>query len=248
MRVQLRSLILTVLPLLMLAAEPNFAAEAPTVTPVSLSSTAIRPGLTADEIVKRLDQRNQERAAALWGYQGRRDYHLSYHGFFGHREAEMEVASHYQAPRTKSFDVVSDSGSKMLQNHVLKKLLTSEAEAMDPENQRETALTPENYRFTLLGTSPSPYGGCYRLQVKPRRKNKFLYKGEICVNAADFAVESIDAEPAKNPSFWISKTHIEHHYEKIGEFWLPASNKSITKVRFGGTATLTIDYSSYELR
>jgi hypothetical protein len=50
--------------------------------------------------------------------------------------------------------------------------------------------------------------------VEPRRENKFLYRGEICVNAEDFAVESIDAEPAKNPSFWIKKTRIEHRSGK----------------------------------
>jgi hypothetical protein len=100
----------------------------------------------------------------------------------------------------------------------------------------------------LLGSRPSPYGGCYRLGVEPRSDNKFLYRGEICVNAADFAVESIDAEPARNPSFWIKKTRIEHRYQKIGQFWVPASNQTVTNVRLGGTATLSILYSGYALR
>ena len=68
------------------------------------------------------------------------------------------------------------------------------------------------------------------------------------MNAEDFAVESIDAEPAKNPSFWIKKTHIEHRYQKIGQFWLPASNQTISSVRLGGTATLSIQYLDYDLR
>jgi len=52
------------------------------------------------------------------------------------------------------------------------------------------------------------------------RDNKYLFRGEICVNGNDFAVEPIDAEPAKNPSIWIKQTRIEHQYEKLGEFWL----------------------------
>jgi len=79
------------------------------------------------------------------------------------------------------------------------------------------------------------------------RDNKYLFRGEICVNGNDFAVEPIDAEPAKNPSIWIKKTRIEHQYEKIGEFWLPAFNKSVTNVLLGGTATLTIQYTDYKL-
>ena len=84
--------------------------------------------------------------------------------------------------------------------------------------------------------------------MEPRRDNKFLYRGEICVNAADFAVETIDAEPAKNPSFWTKKTRIEHRYQKIGQFWLPAFNQTVTNVRLGGTAMLSIVYSDYEFR
>jgi hypothetical protein len=79
------------------------------------------------------------------------------------------------------------------------------------------------------------------------RDNKYLFRGEICVNGNDFAVELIDAEPAKNPSIWIKQTRIEHQYEKLGEFWLPASNQSVTNVLLGGTATLTIQYMDYKL-
>ena len=155
---------------------------------------------------------------------------------------------HYSAPESKNFDVISEHGSKLIQSKVFAKLLEGEREASHMENQRQTALTPENYAFTLLGSRPTGFGGCYLLGVKPRRANKFLYSGEICVNAADFAVESIDAEPARNPSFWIKKTQIHHRYQRIGQFWLPASNETVTSVRLGGTATLSILYSAYQLR
>ncbi len=75
---------------------------------------------------------------------------------------------------------------------MLSRLLESEREAGHAENQRQTALTVANYSFTLLGSRPSPYGGCYRLGVEPRRENKFHYRGEIYVNAADCAVETLD--------------------------------------------------------
>ena len=247
MRGQLRRCFLTrvVAMVVLLAVAPAAFAADP--APVATTS-ALTTGMSAEEIVARLERNNAQRAAALRAYDGKRSYRLTYHGFPSNREAEIEVAAHYQAPESKSFDVVSESGSKMLQSKVLLRLLESEREAARAENQRQTALTTDNYTFTLLGSRPSPYGGCYRLSVEPRRDNKFLYRGEICVNAADFAVETIDAEPARNPSFWIKKTRIEHRYQKIGPFWLPASNRSVTSVRLGGTATLSIVYSGYELR
>lgn len=223
---------------------PSFAADP---APVSINS-ALRAGLSAEEIVARLNQNNEQRAAALHSYEGRRSYLLTYHGFPADRDAQIEVVSHYQAPESKSFDVISEGGSKMLQSKVFSKLLESEREAAQAENQRQTALTPDNYMFTLLGSRPSPYGGCYRLAVEPRRDNKFLYRGEICVNAADFAVETIDAEPAKSPSFWTRKTRIEHRYQKVGQFWLPAFNQTVANIRLGGTAVLSIVYSDYEFR
>jgi hypothetical protein len=227
-----------------LLAAPAFAAD---IVPIA-TSTSLEAGMGVEEIVGRLGQQNAQRAAALRGFEGKRSYRLTYHGFPSSHEAAMEVVAHYQAPESKSFDVTSESGSKMLQSKVLKKLLESEQEAAHADNQRQTSLTRDNYSFTLLGSRPSAYGGCYRLGVEPKRDNKFLYRGEICVNAADFAVESIDAEPAKNPSFWIRKTRIEQRYQKVGQFWFPLSNKSVTNVRLGGTATLNIDYTGYEVR
>lgn len=205
------------------------------------------PTMTAEQIVSRLAEANTKRAQDLLGFTGKRVYNLDYRGFPGHREADMVVVVHYSAPATKTFDIVSESGSKWIGDRVLKKLLEGEKDAAKPAYQHRTALTPGNYRFTLLGTKPSKYGGCYRLWAEPVRENKYLFRGEICVNGNDFAVESIDAEPAKPPSIWIKKTRIEHQYEKIGEFWLPAFNKSVTNVLLGGTATLTIQYTDYKL-
>jgi len=222
----------------------SFAAAA---EPIA-TSAAIAPGMSAEVIVAQLGKRNQQRAAALHAYASKRSYRLEYRGFPSDRNAAMEVVTHYQSPQNKTFDVVTQSGSKLIQSKVFAKLLESEREASSAEHQSQTALTPDNYVFTLLGSRPSQYGGCYRLGVEPRHDNKFLYRGEICVNAADFAVESIDAEPAKSPSFWIKKTRIAHRYQRIGEFWLPASNQTVTSVRLGGTATLSILYSGYEMR
>jgi hypothetical protein len=77
--------------------------------------------------------------------------------------------------------------------------------------------------------------------------SKYLYKGKIWVDARDFAVTRIAAQPAKNPSFWVSHTEIDTHYAKFGDFWLPLHNESVTHVRFGGDAVLQIDYADYQI-
>jgi hypothetical protein len=84
------------------------------------------------------------------------------------------------------------------------------------------------------------------LRVEPRTNSRLLYRGTIWVNADDFAVAKIEAEPARNPSFWIRGTKIHHVNAKTGEFWLPEHNESDTDVRLGGHAILTIDYGVYK--
>lgn len=202
--------------------------------------------LSAPEIVALMTAHNERRAANLAAYRSTRVYQLDYSGFPSSRHAKMTATVHFQAGR-KTFAIVSEEGSKILLNRVLHRLLESEQEASDRENQERTALTEKNYDFSPLGRGVVDDRECYILQVKPKRDNKFLYDGRIWVDAQDFAVVRIEAHPAKNPSFWISQTTVEHHYLKRGEFWLPANNRSSSKVRLGGRAFLTIDYGRYEV-
>jgi len=124
-------------------------------------------------------------------------------------------------------------------------LLESEQEAASREQQNRTALTDSNYEFELAGREMLEGRAAYLLRVSPKVDSKFLYRGKVWVDASDFAVMKIEAEPAKRPSIWISKIKIHHAYTKVGDFWLPAENRSTTDVRLGGVATLTIQYTHY---
>jgi hypothetical protein len=210
------------------------------------SNTAGKPPLRVEQVVNRLEERNRERATALHQFQGRRIYRMDYQGFFGHHEAEM-VVNVEASPDDKRFKVVSEKGSKFIINHVLNKLLEGEKEATNEENRRRTALDTDNYDFTLAGFENSPQGSRYILNVIPKTNNKYLYRGKIWVDAKDFAVCRIEAEPAKSPSFWIKKSEINHRYTKVGDFWLPEENHTESWIRFGGRALLTIDYKDYKI-
>lgn len=205
------------------------------------------PALSTDAIVQRLMAANARRAEALRGYRGQRVYHLDYHGLFGSHNAEMQVEASYIAPDRKSFRVISHSGSKLLLNRVLLKLLNSEQEAQQEQNREELELTSRNYDFAFAGTQRTPGGDFYIVDVKPKGKSKYLYNGKIWVDAHEFAVARMEGEPAKNPSFWVSHTHIEYRWGKFGAFWLPVHNESVTQVRMGGKAVLTIDYTDYQI-
>jgi len=198
------------------------------------------------EIVSRMLAMNDARASALLAYQGTRTYQVNYHGF-PKLSAKAVVKLDYSAPDKKQFTIVSEEGSKLLVNHVIKKALESESEAATPEFRQRSALNETNYSFKFIAKDSENGRPCYLLHVSPKREDKYLYDGHICVDAADFAVVRVDASPAKNPSFWINKAHVDSRSQKVGEFWLPASLRSTSHVRLGGEAELNIDYGNYQI-
>jgi hypothetical protein len=223
-----------------------FASITSTASLGEVDGASLSKSATADQIVQRMVEFNRKRAQRLQHYTEERHYQVEYSGFPGTIAASMDVEATYDAPSSKTFRVLSQTGSKLLIDHVLKKLLESEREAAKDLSQ--TALTPENYNFTLVGTEATADQKLCVFKVEPRVNRKFLYRGTIWVDAKDYAVAKIEAEPAKNPSFWIKRTEIHHTYSKTGDFWLPERNRSVTKVRTGGTAILTIDYEAYHIK
>ena len=208
------------------------------------SPTPSLPVLTADQVVQRLTEKNKQRAVGLQHYCGKRSYRLEYRGFPASTEAAMLVDVSFDAPGTKRFTIVSSTGSKLIESRVFARLLESEQQAGDSSNRGRTELGPENYSFSLAGTE----GTNYVLNVEPKVESKFLYRGRIWVDGHDFAVTRIEAQPARNPSFWTTKSLIHHTYQKVdGGFYLPRENKTVTSVRLGGVATLTIEYQSYQV-
>ncbi|MFZ2023839.1 MAG: hypothetical protein WBA18_00505 [Terracidiphilus sp.] len=194
-------------------------------------------------IVQRLVENNKVRADRLPECTSKRHYHVEFHGFGRNMAADMDVDVTDHGSASRTFHVTSESGSHVLLDHVLKRLLENEQDAA--RNREATGLTPLNYRFDLVGNTNENGRPLFILQVEPKVSRGLLYRGKIWVDATDYAVVRIEAQPAENPSFWIRSTKIHHVYSKVGDFWLPQRNVSESKIRFGGAATLTIDYGGY---
>jgi outer membrane lipoprotein-sorting protein len=203
--------------------------------------------LTIENVVDRLIEMNLRRARALHSFQGTRTYRVEYKSVFSSVKAEMLVEVKYQAPETKHFIVKSSSGSKLIVDKVFMKLLEAEEDALSRDGQRSTALNRDNYDFKLVGYMSTPSRPMYVLTVDPKTKSKFLFRGKIWVDANDFAVVRLEAVPAKNPSFWTKNNEIEQLYKKVDDFWLPERNHSVSSIRLGGHADLTIEYQDYEI-
>lgn len=204
-----------------------------------------QPAVPLEQIVDRMQQHEANQWKELKHYEAVRHYQVQYKGFGTHLAGMMDVDLNYDSGTGKRFRIISQSGSKLLCDKVLKRAVESEEEAS--KDRSTTALNRENYRFKLVGNEMVDGREAYILRVDPLRKSKFLYRGKVWVDAAEYAVMKIEVEPAQNPSFWITSTQIENTNLKTDGVWLPEKNRSESKIRIGGSAVLTINYGTYHI-
>ncbi|MEJ2007453.1 MAG: hypothetical protein P8Z30_04720 [Acidobacteriota bacterium] len=202
--------------------------------------------LTASQVVSRMVEMRDHRKEALRSYTSLRTYHLELHGLIS-LHANMEVKMTYRYPGVKDFTILSQSGSAYVRNHVFKRILKAENLNSHQSEKRHIAITPENYNFELTGYEQNDQGGFYILNVTPKVKNKYLFKGRIWVDGKSFSIVRIEGQPSETLSWWTPKVNFVYQYKKVGEFWFPASNKTITHVRIFGHSLLTIHYKDYDL-
>jgi hypothetical protein len=198
---------------------------------------------SADEVVAKMVQHDDERRAALQGYTGVRRYVLENPKH--HKQAEMLVRMVYRKDGSKEFEIESCTGWGGARQHVFPRLLEAESEASRPGSPENSRMTPENYSFVMLRVDQVDGRRTYVLEVTPKKQKKYLMRGSIWVDAEDFAIVRMDGEPAKNPSFWTKSVHFGHTYQKVGPFWLAASDSSLTDARIFGPTELRIDYYDY---
>jgi len=203
------------------------------------------PSLDSTQIVQQMQWHNLDQDNKLNHYKALRHYQVDYQGFPANASAKMDVEVEYDVSTGKSFRIVSESGPKFLLDKVLKRAVDSEKEAS--QDKGLTAMSEANYRFHLAGMENVAGRPAYMLDVDPLKATKFLSRGRIWVDAADFAVVKMETSPAKSPSIFISRTTIHYTSAMTQNFWLPQAMRSETKVRIGGTAVFTIDYGTYRI-
>lgn len=198
---------------------------------------------TAEEIVTRMTAHDLARQASIEGYAGMRRYVLENNKF--HKRAEMLVQVQGDRDGTKHFEVVSEDGWGGARKHVLRKMLESETETSRPEMRAGGKLIPENYDFVLIGMELVGGRAAYVLEIRPKRKEKYLFQGRIWVDAEDYALARAEGKPAKKPSFWTKSIDFVQIYQKYGSLWFPFSTQSVTEAHIFGATDVNIEYFDY---
>jgi hypothetical protein len=200
-------------------------------------------GLTGDEIVAKMLERNRLRNEQLRRYSAVRTYEIR--NPEGKLAAQAVVRVDYQAPDKKMFKKTSEKGSGIVRHLVFDRLMQSESETSSGREHRNSAITTANYTFTLSGEEDvGPYH-CFVLEAAPKSKEKYLFEGKIWVDAQDFAIVKIAGHPAKRPSFWVNRADFVRRYQRVDGFWLPYRDETFVEVKIYGRRVFTVDHQQY---
>lgn len=220
---------------------PQMVALAGLLLPAAVNSATAQP--TATEVVERMVQAEGRRNTAYVGYTGMRRYSLQNKHFKKPAEAVVRVVC--TGTGAKSFQVLSVTGSRLIGDRAIRKMIEAEGEASQTGEHEQNRILPKNYDFRLLGTEVADGRLNYVLEILPKTSYRFLLRGRIWVDAKEYAITRVEGSPAKNSSFWIRDVQIVLRYSRTGPFWLLLLNESRANARILGETQLTIDYFDY---
>ena len=154
----------------------------------------------------------------------------------GKHEAWLEAWTELKGGRF-SYEIVSERGSGMVRDKVLKSMLEREQDLVNSGNTAKGDLTPANYEF---GEGVQTEDG-HVVQIKPKRDDVLLVEGRAVLDDRGDLVR-VEGRLAKNPSFWTSLVNIVRRYARIGGVRVPVATETTAKIKMVGTSQLQVFY------
>ena len=203
----------------------------------------LRSGATGDQIFAELLAHEDQRSAALLEYTA-----VKRHQMFDSRgELYAEEITHieYQARNKRASVVTSQKGWAPSGHFTFYQVVASEVETVATAEDRESSITPSNYKLHPRGEQQLGPFRCFVVQAIPKRKGQGLFEGKIWIDVQDFAIVRIEGHPTKRSSFWAAREYSVRQYQKIDGFWLPEKDERLVYVRMYGSKILTTDHWDY---
>jgi hypothetical protein len=195
-------------------------------------------------VCDRVQAMDDWRTNTLLSYSATRRYRLRIGA--SAESAEMLVKVEYTYPGHKHFELLSETNCGFIQKHALLRLMEEESETASPGVHDNIRINPRNYDFVLQETTQLGGRPTYVIRIRPTRKQRLLVDGQIWVDAEDAAVARMDGYLSIG-SFWVRQSHILQSYQKIGPYWLIASNRNDARARALGEVHLNVDCFDYHI-
>ena len=204
--------------------------------------------LNDDEIIRRIDAAVHTRTSSISSYSVQELYSIFRNGE-ATPAAQVTVKTVYTRNAGKEYTPVAQSGSALLRNIIIDKVLANEKEMARAANRESVALISANYEMhPEAGTVTFNGHTCVIVDLKARRKISYLFNGRGWFDVNDFTLVHIEGSPAASPSFFAGSTRGRREYVKIEGFSMAHHAELSSHSFLFGNTVLNIDYSNYQIQ
>lgn len=196
------------------------------------SSTAENPDL--NQILQRMEGMLHQDPSLSRPYEVTREYKV-FRGYETQPTSEVLAEIDFVPPDVKTYKILQTRGNS-LGEKIVRGILDGETESTQKEQSSE--ISRANYNFVLLRRQNFGVVPEYVLGIFPKRRERYLLRGQIWVDASTFRIRRIEGVPARSPSFWLKDLHITLQFAQLGDMWIPVTFDGIATVRFLGQYTL----------
>jgi hypothetical protein len=200
-------------------------------------------------IIRGVDASVKNRIDHLAGYTATEHYAV-FRGHDGTKQvADMVVKTTYLKESGKSYTILSQSGSGFWRSEVLDRLLDNEKLMTKPGNVETALITSANYEMKLDANPRQQINGreCLLLDITPRRKSQYLFKGQLWVDAKAFGIVELKGIAGKSPFFLASAAEVTRQYTELEGVPMATHVAAVSGNTFLGQTVVKIDYSDYRL-
>jgi hypothetical protein len=198
------------------------------------SSTAEIKSPDLNLILQRMEDVQHQDPAQSRPYEVTREYKV-FRADDKQPTSEVMAQINFVPPDKKTYKITQTRGNSRGEKMV-RELLNRETESAKKGHGSEISRT--NYDFVFLRQENFGVVPEHVLRIVPKRKDKYLLRGWIWVDATTFHIRRIEGVPARSPSFWIKDIHITLQFAELGGMWVPISFDAIATVRLLGQYTL----------
>jgi hypothetical protein len=200
-------------------------------------------------LIQRIDAANDARYANMLSFTDIEHYQVFRGDDQTKPAAEMTVKVTYRKGVGKNYQILSQSGSKIIQKFGLDPLLKDEKEINNPAVVKNSWFSSANYEMQLNPGDPKEIDGrtCVALTIKPKRKASNMIDGTLWVGAQDGKIAEVDGEASKSPNPLAGATHMMRQYTLIQGFSMAKHAHAESSSPIIGRTVVTIDYSDYQL-
>ena len=201
-------------------------------------------------VIQQIDNAALTRIDHVLSYSVIEHYSLFRNGDESHPAAEMTVKTLYRKGVGKSYTILSQTGSSLMQKFVLAPLLENEKTINQPGNVEKSWFTSSNYEMNLKAGVMQQMNGhdCLGVEIAPKRKAPNMLNGTLWVDAKDGSIVEIDGVSSRSPSMFSGPAKMMRQYATISGFAMATHARAESDSSLFGRTILTIEYSDYQVQ